>query len=145
MIGKSGIILLDNLKSPTAVNQETQQINEKALLMENIFITQSQLLLGFTCINPELLYIGSNKYNCTHSTVWIPKNSVEAVFTSKGILSSNHYLDFQIESKITFMEDQVRCWNYLRTLVHWSDLHLSMILHLVLSSMHSMIYLFIKK
>ena len=107
LIGKSGIISLDNLKSPTAVNQETQQINDKALLMENIFITHSQLLLGFTCINPELLYIGSNKHICTHSMVWIPKNSVEAVFTSRGILSSQHYLDFQIESKITFMEDQV--------------------------------------
>ena len=32
LIGKSGIISLDNLKSPIAVNQETQPINEKALL-----------------------------------------------------------------------------------------------------------------
>ena len=32
---------------------------------------------------------------------------MEAIFTSRGILSSQHYLDFQIESKITFMEDQV--------------------------------------
>merc|ERR1711888_326475 len=107
LIGKSGIISLENLKSPTAVNQETQKIDGKALLMENIFITQSQLQLGFTCITPELLYIGSNKYNCTHHAVWIPKNTVEAIFTSRGILSSHHYLDFQVESKLHFMQGQV--------------------------------------
>ena len=82
LIGKAGIISLENLKLSGAVNQETQTIHGKDLLMENIFITQSKLQLGFTCINPELFYIGSNKYNCTHNTVWIAKDTVEAIFTS---------------------------------------------------------------
>ena len=107
IIGKAGIISLDNLKLPGAVNQETQTIDGNDLLMENIFITQSKLKLGFTCIHPELLYIGSNKYNCTHNTVWIAKDTVEAIFTSRGILSSHHYLQFQVESKIHFMNNQV--------------------------------------
>ena len=107
LIGKAGIISLENLKLSGAVNQETQTIDGKDLLMENIFITQSKLQLGFTCINPELFYIGSNKYNCTHNTVWIAKDTVEAIFTSRGILSSHHYLNFQVESKLHFMKGQV--------------------------------------
>ena len=107
LIGQAGIISLENLKLPGAVNQETQTIDGKDLLMENIFITHSRLQLGFTCINPELFYVGSNKYNCTHNTIWIAKDTVEAIFTSRGILSSHHYLHFQVESKIRFMDNQV--------------------------------------
>ena len=39
--------------------------------------------------------------------VWIAKDTVEAIFTSRGILSSHHYLQFQVESKIHFMNNQV--------------------------------------
>ena len=70
----------------------------KFLIQENIFITTQNNLLGISCAENELLFIGNQKFTCNTDIIWT--NSSNDIFSAKGTISRSTISNFYQQSKL---------------------------------------------
>ena len=104
MMMDSGLLVGDGLKIriqdlgvATIVNKEMIDLSG-FLIQDNIFITAKNNLLGISCVEDELVFVGNQKVKCSRDMVWT--NSSNDIFSARGTISRSTLSSFYQQSKL---------------------------------------------